>query len=104
METSTQPAANDAESMRHFYEVNYQRAWAVPGVIADDSFMYGQVLMALRPYIRPGMRVLDLGCNDGVLSLYLASKGCQVVGVDLARNAIDLARTAAARSNLANIE
>jgi len=31
---------------------------------------------------RPGERILDLGCGDGVLTLALARFGCDVVGVD----------------------
>ena len=31
---------------------------------------------------RPGERILDLGCGDGVLSARLAELGCTVVGVD----------------------
>lgn len=33
-------------------------------------------------YVRPGDRVLDLGCGSGVFSRYLAGRGCQVVGID----------------------
>lgn len=29
-----------------------------------------------------GERVLDIGCNSGVLSLYMADRGCDVIGVD----------------------
>jgi trans-aconitate methyltransferase len=38
------------------------------------------VLDLLAP--RPGERILDLGCGDGVLTLALARLGCDVVGVD----------------------
>jgi trans-aconitate methyltransferase len=31
---------------------------------------------------RPGERILDLGCGDGVLTKKLSDLGCQVVGVD----------------------
>jgi trans-aconitate methyltransferase len=31
---------------------------------------------------RPGERILDLGCGDGVLTRQIADRGCRVVGVD----------------------
>lgn len=33
--------------------------------------------------IKPGMQVLEFGCNESKVSIQLASLGCQVVGVDL---------------------
>ena len=38
------------------------------------------VLELLAP--KPGERVLDLGCGDGVLTLEIARLGCDVVGID----------------------
>ena len=42
---------------------------------------------------RPGERILDLGCGDGVLALRLAELGCTVVGVDAAPDMVRQART-----------
>ena len=41
---------------------------------------------------RPGERILDLGCGDGVLTAKLVSMGCNVVGVDASPAQIEAAR------------
>lgn len=48
----------------------------------------------------PGRRVLDLGCGSGSASVYLASAGFDVTGVDLSAVAIDKARRAAEQSGV----
>ena len=37
-------------------------------------------------------KVLDIGCGEGFYSIYLASRGFEVTGVDLSENAINLAK------------
>lgn len=49
---------------------------------------------------RKTSQLLDLGCGSGWLSVYLARQGFDVVGVDVAANALELARTWAADENL----
>jgi SAM-dependent methyltransferase len=45
--------------------------------------------------IKPGDRVLEVGCGAGTDSIYLAGAGVSVTGWDISQTAIDLARTAA---------
>lgn len=44
--------------------------------------------------------VLDAGCGEGAISLYLAERGFTTVGLDLAPTAIESARAAAERRGL----
>ena len=60
-----------------------------------------------RAKIRPGMRVLDVGCGSGAVSTLLAEyvgRGGCVVGVDRSEEALVAARRNAARAGLAQVE
>lgn len=41
---------------------------------------------------KPGERVLDLGCGDGVLTLEIARLGCDVIGIDSSEAMVQAAR------------
>lgn len=51
-------------------------------------------------YIRPGQRVLDAGCGDGILSCMLARQGARVVGLEISTPNIEAARRRARVENL----
>src|SRR5262249_41725555 len=42
--------------------------------------------------VRPGERILDVGCGDGYYDHQIAARGASVVGIDLRESAIALAR------------
>lgn len=79
------------KDLKTFYEKYYPRGSGITSIPKDNDFMYGMVLKQIRPYLTPGLKVLDVGCNDGNLSLYMALAGCKVFGVDIASNAIEMA-------------
>ena len=58
---------------------------------AEDAHRFiDPLLNYLRP--EPGTRILDLACGTGRHSIYLASKGFDVTGLDLSRRSIKAAR------------
>ena len=52
--------------------------------------------------IKPGMKVLDLGCGDGTTALPAAKLGADVLGVDIASNLVAAGNRRAKEAGLAN--
>lgn len=53
--------------------------------------------------VKPGMKVLDLGCGDGTTALPAAKLGANVLGVDIARNLVEAGNRRAKEQGLANL-
>jgi len=53
--------------------------------------------------VRPGMKVLDLGCGDGTTALPSAQRGADVLGVDIAENLVAAGNERAKAAGLANL-
>jgi SAM-dependent methyltransferase len=53
--------------------------------------------------VKPGMKVLDLGCGDGTTALPSAKLGANVLGVDIARNLVEAGNRRAQAAGLKNI-
>jgi 2-polyprenyl-6-hydroxyphenyl methylase/3-demethylubiquinone-9 3-methyltransferase len=51
-------------------------------------------LLAFTPDLKPGARVLDIGCGNGFICGKLLHLGCSVVGIDLSEEGIRQARGA----------
>ena len=52
---------------------------------------------------RSPQRVMDIGCGYGALSLYLATKKIDVIGIDLKEDALQVAQNLAQKAHLLNI-
>jgi ubiquinone/menaquinone biosynthesis C-methylase UbiE len=52
--------------------------------------------------IRPGMKVLDLGCGDGTTAIPAARQGADVLGVDIASNLVEAGNRRAQAEGLNN--
>jgi 2-polyprenyl-3-methyl-5-hydroxy-6-metoxy-1,4-benzoquinol methylase len=89
--------------LQEFYEKHFERGDRIPPIPKNDDFMYALVIRELRSYLRPNSDVLDLGCNTGNLSLFMALHGCNVLGIDIARNAIETARKSAKYYQIHNV-
>lgn len=42
--------------------------------------------------LHPGMKILDIGCGTGNFSLKLGRKGCQVTGIDISEEMLEIAK------------
>jgi ubiquinone/menaquinone biosynthesis C-methylase UbiE len=65
---------------------------------AENSAAY------LLPYLKPGQRLLDVGCGPGTLTLDLAARVGTVTGLEQTADALDLARAEAARRGVSDVE
>jgi 2-polyprenyl-6-hydroxyphenyl methylase/3-demethylubiquinone-9 3-methyltransferase len=64
---------------------------------AGESHMHGRFMpqvFALTGELKPGTRVLDVGCGNGFTCGAFLQRGCRVVGIDLSESGIAQARAA----------
>src|SRR5436305_11326680 len=54
--------------------------------------------------VKPGMKVLELGCGDGTTALPEAKLGAEVLGVDIASNLVEAGNRRAKEHGLANLK
>ena len=53
--------------------------------------------------VKPGLKVLDVGCGDGTTALPEARRGADVLGVDIARNLVEAGNRRAKEAGLSNV-
>lgn len=57
-------------------------------IINRNNFTYRIILNIISKYLESHRKILDIGCGAGTISLYLASKGKKVYGIDISNIAI----------------
>lgn len=83
------------EMLRDKYEDFHKNACVQEKVISREDFTYHMALSFIDRYLKPDMRVLDIGCGVGTISLYAASKGNYVLGIDISEKAVKAAMESA---------
>ncbi len=70
--------------------------WQIMRERPPHNIIYRRQIDALLNSIEPGSRVLEVGCWSGWLSLEMARRGAFVTGIDVAADALEIARDYAA--------
>ncbi len=98
MEGEQEAIAEASDAVKHFYATYHD-------TISDKRYhspfwlrhyVHHQIYAQFLPFVRPGERVLDAGCGEGILSGLVARRDCEVVGQDISAPNIEAATALAA--------
>lgn len=90
-----------------FYNKYHQKNNRYFSIIGENNFTYFYILDGIRKVIstiKPGSRILDIGCGVGTIGFYLANKGFTVDGYDASSDAINIANEFKKYSGFKNIK
>lgn len=83
----------------------YERFWDRTGDVSDTDCTTAErkqrLLFALQRYVKPGDKVLDLGCGAGKFTAWVKAAGYDCVGMDLSEAALEMARRQAPEGSFA---
>ncbi|SFS52254.1 class I SAM-dependent methyltransferase [Marininema halotolerans] len=74
------------------YDARYKRVYEEGGTLWEEEGANQALVWFAEHYGLKGKRVIDLGCGEGRDSIFLAQRGVDVTGVDVARSALERAR------------
>lgn len=77
------------------WDVFYTRGTPAPW---DHGSACAELVDLVGQHVRPGARILEVGCGTGQTAIHLARQGYAVVAIDIAPSALQLARQAADRA------
>ncbi|HVZ67493.1 MAG TPA: class I SAM-dependent methyltransferase [Patescibacteria group bacterium] len=76
------------ENRKKIHEEYHKKTSGQTKLISEKDFTYKLLLPIINRYDKGKKKVLDIGCGAGTISLYLASKGHSVKGIDISNKAI----------------
>ncbi|WP_306232809.1 methyltransferase domain-containing protein [Agrococcus beijingensis] len=88
-------------------QVTYSHGHHASVVAAHAARTVANSAAYLSPLVEPGMRILDVGCGPGSITIDLARRvgdRGRVVGIDMSAEVVETARTAAALAGVSNVE
>lgn len=94
------------QSKNDFYNRYHNKNSKFFSIINDNNFTYYfhlRQLITILPKMGKESNILDIGCGVGTLAYYLASKGFNVIGVDVSSRAIKIANSFRSKSGLKNV-
>lgn len=89
-----------------FYDRYHQKNHRFSKVMGRRNFTYWYILDFLHQACREGfsgLKILDVGCGVGSISLYLANQGARVTGIDISPRAIAIANQAKKDTGVRNV-
>lgn len=81
-----------ARSLLNIYEKFHAELKLQKRIIRRNNFTYRNLIEIIEKYLEYAKSVLDIGCGVGTVDFYLASQGCNVVGIDISKKAISMAK------------
>jgi SAM-dependent methyltransferase len=82
----------NSEGVRAYFDSFAEREWQRLEADVQGRSSYAVHKRLLERYVRPGMRVLDIGSGPGRFAIDIASLGAHVVVGDISQVQVDLAR------------
>ncbi|MCA9368931.1 methyltransferase domain-containing protein [Candidatus Woesebacteria bacterium] len=94
-----------SKALISFYNSYHQKNGVYSKPITDGNFTYFYFIKYFKKHYKGTKSgcVLDIGCGVGSISFYLASKGMDVVGIDVSTRAIELCKKVAKNIGLKNV-
>lgn len=93
-------------TLNNFYDAFHKKSKTIKKIIDSKDFTYSYIIDSLNyPLLKIGnyCDVLDLGCGVGTISFYLSNKCSTVLGLDISKKAISIAKKSLSILKIKNI-